>query len=56
MLDPKKLTSKVQAALSSTVELARENGHQQFTSVHLACVLLEDPQGERRLGARGEEA
>lgn len=39
------LTQKTIEAINQASELAIENNHQQLTPVHLAVVLLEDPEG-----------
>ena len=39
------LTQKTVEAINQASELALENSHQQLTTIHLAIVLLEDPEG-----------
>ncbi len=45
MIDPHKLTSKVQAAIKAAISDAQEQGHAQWTAVHLAKALFDDPEG-----------
>jgi ATP-dependent Clp protease ATP-binding subunit ClpB len=45
MIDPNKLTVKVQSVLRAAIDLAKEEQHVQWTPLHLAVVLFEDPEG-----------
>jgi predicted RNA binding protein with dsRBD fold (UPF0201 family) len=45
MFDPRKLTLKVQAAISGAVQLAKEEGHSSFGPLHVAVVMFEDMEG-----------
>ncbi|GLC35085.1 hypothetical protein PLESTM_000277900 [Pleodorina starrii] len=46
--DPKKATPKVNEVLASAVNLATEQQHDTLTTIHLAVVLFEEPQGLAR--------
>lgn len=39
------VTQKAAEAINQAGSLALENSHQQLTPIHLAIVLLEDPEG-----------
>lgn len=47
-MDPKKFTSKVAEAINKAHSLALEQSQQQLTALHLAAVLVEDPEGIAR--------
>ena len=49
MLDPKKITEKAAEAIGNAIEIAKENGHQQISPLHLGIALFEDVQGTSML-------
>ncbi|KAJ0818529.1 putative ClpA/B family, AAA+ ATPase domain, ATPase, AAA-type, core, Clp, repeat (R) [Helianthus annuus] len=58
-MNPDKFTHKTNEALASGHELAMNNGHAQFTPLHIAVSLISDPNGIFRQAisnAGGEEA
>lgn len=46
MIDPKKLTGKSSQAIQAAASQAQEMRHSQFSPVHLAVALFEDPAGD----------
>lgn len=47
-MDPRKITERVQTALSTAVTLAQDSAHAQLTPTHLAIALFEDDAGIAR--------
>lgn len=44
-MDPKKITQKVAELVNAARDQALEASHQQITALHLAVVMVEDPEG-----------
>ncbi|KAL3684679.1 hypothetical protein R1sor_002701 [Riccia sorocarpa] len=58
-MNPERFTHKTNEALAAGQEIAANAGHAQYTPIHLALALLQDPEGlfsQAVTGARGEGA